>query len=327
MYDHRPAVAARTARQGGSYACMEFARKHGALMVLVLLVGVNLAFTPNFANVNTFWNMMIQVSSVLLVALGMTVVISSGGIDISVGSIMAIASIVTAKALGFGVGPAIVAGLATAALFGAFSGFMISKFKIQPIIVTLTIMISGRGIAQVINDAQLLNFTEPSFSFFGTHRLFGVVPVQVLIVGIAVASVYFLMNRMTFGLYVQAIGDNGKASRLSGVNIPLVMIGIYGISALLAGTAGLLETARLSAADANSIGKLIELDAIAAVAVGGTPLNGGKARVIGTAIGALIMIVITVSVNMNNIPYAYALVLKSIIIILAIYLQRERRRV
>jgi ribose/xylose/arabinose/galactoside ABC-type transport system permease subunit len=308
------------------FDAQEFAKKYGALIVLILLMAVNMIFTPNFASVNTMWNILIQVSTVMLVALGMTVVISSGGIDISVGSIMALSSIVTAKALGMGVFPAILLGLAVVAVFGMFSGFVISKFKVQPIIVTLTLMIAVRGVAQVVNDAQLLNFTEPSFTYFGVHRFFGVVPIQVVVMAIAIALVYFIMNRMTFGRYVQAMGDNYKASRLSGVNIFLVTVIIYGISAVFAGMAGLMETARLSAADANAIGKMIELDAIAAVAVGGTSLAGGRANVIGTVIGALIMLIITVSVNMNNIPFAYALVLKSIIIIVAVYLQRERRR-
>ncbi|MCX8130618.1 MAG: ABC transporter permease [Clostridia bacterium] len=302
----------------------ELSRKYGALAVLILLVLVNSFITPNFTSINTMWNILIQVSTVMLVALGMTIVISSGGIDISVGSVMAVASIVTAKSLGIGVFPAILLGLLVAACFGVFTGFMVAHFKIQPIIITLTLMIAGRGIGQVINDAMLLNFTEPKFTFFGLHRIGGVIPVQVVIMAIAIGSVYFVMQKMTFGRYVQAMGDNYKASRLSGINTFMTTAVIYSICSMMAGVAGLMETARLSAADANAIGKLIELDAIAAVAVGGTPLSGGRANVIGTVIGALIMQIITVSVNMNNIPYSYSLVLKAIIIIVAVYVQRER---
>jgi ribose/xylose/arabinose/galactoside ABC-type transport system permease subunit len=311
--------------KGHTLDISHLSRKYGALAMLLLLVLVNSLFTPNFANVNTMWNVLIQGSTVMLIALGMTMVISSGGIDISVGSIMAVASIVVAKSLGFGIFPAILIALAVTTCFGLFGGWIIAHFRIQPIIVTLTIMISGRGIGQVINDAQLLTFSVPAFSFFGTHRFWGVLPIQVLIMAIAIVVVYVIMNRMPFGTYVQAMGDNYKASRLSGINIYVTTIVIYSLSALLAGTAGILETARLSAGDANAIGRLIELDAIAAVAVGGTPLNGGKANVLGTVIGALIMLTITVSMNMNNIPYAYALVLKSVIIILAVYIQRERK--
>ncbi|MCX7710137.1 MAG: ABC transporter permease [Clostridia bacterium] len=325
MQNNMDAVAStKKGIQFDNHTVAEFAKKYGALIVLIILVAVNVMFTPNFAKVNTMWNVLIQVSTVMLVALGMTIVISSGGIDISVGSIMAISSIVTAKLLPIGVLPAILIGLLIAAGFGLFSGFMISHFRIQPIIITLTLMISVRGIAQVVNNANLLNFTEPKFSFIGTHRIFGVIPVQVVIMIVAIAVVYFVMQRMTFGRYVQAMGDNHKASRLAGVNTFMTILAVYALSACMAGLAGLIETARLSAADANSIGKLMELDAIASVAVGGTAMSGGRANVIGTVIGALIMQVITVSVNMNNIPFSYSLVLKSIIIILAVYVQRER---
>jgi ribose/xylose/arabinose/galactoside ABC-type transport system permease subunit len=171
---------------------------------------------------------------------------------------------------------------------------------------------------------MLLNFNEPKFSYFGVHRFWGVIPIQVVIIIIATILIYFIMRKMTFGRYVQAMGDNYKAARLSGINTFLTTIVIYAVCAVMAGMAGLIETARLSAADANAIGRLIELDAIAAVAVGGTSLNGGKANVAGTVIGALMMQVITVSVNMNNIPFSYSLVVKAIIIILAIYVQSER---
>lgn len=311
-------------KQIGTMNFKELVKKYGALSMLIIILLVNLLVTPNFASINTVWNILIQVSTILLVALGMTIVISSGGIDISVGSIMAIASIVVAKLLGMGVLPAILISLAVAAVFGAFTGFMVAYFKIQPIIVTLTIMIAGRGIAQVINDAMLLNFNEPKFSYFGVHRFWGVIPIQVVIIIIATILIYFIMRKMTFGRYVQAMGDNYKAARLSGINTFLTTIVIYAVCAVMAGMAGLIETARLSAADANAIGRLIELDAIAAVAVGGTSLNGGKANVAGTVIGALMMQVITVSVNMNNIPFSYSLVVKAIIIILAIYVQSER---
>jgi galactofuranose transport system permease protein len=302
----------------------ELARKYGALAVLIISILVNSILTPNFANINTVWNILIQVSTVMLVALGMTVVISSGGIDISVGAIMALASITGAKLLGLGVFPAILIALLFAACFGAFSGFMVAHFRIQPIIITLTLMISVRGVAQVMNNSQLLNFTEPKFSYFGLHRFFGVIPIQVVIMAIAIGIIYFVIKKMTFGRYVEAMGDNYHASRLSGINTFMTTIAIYALSAAMAGGAGLLETARLSAADANAIGRLVELDAIAAVAVGGTPLNGGRANIMGTVVGALIMQILTVSVNMNNIPYSYALVIKSIIIIVAVYVQRDR---
>ncbi len=299
-------------------------KKYGALFVLILVTLLNCIFTPNFSNVNVMWNIIIQVTTVMLVALGMTAVISLGGIDISVGSIMAISSIVVAKFLDLGVVPAILITLAIAAVFGIFSGFIVSKFNIQPIIVTLSVMIAGRGIGQVINDAQLLNFYNPEFSAIGTYKVFGVIPIQAFIMLVFIGIFLFVMKKTVFGTYIQAMGDNKKASSLSGVNTVFIVIAVYTISSIMAGMAGIVETARLSAADANAIGKSIELDAIAAVVVGGTPMTGGVANITGTVIGALIMQIITVSVNMNNIPFAYSLVLKSLIIVVAIYLQRDK---
>ncbi len=298
--------------------------KYATPILLVSLIVINVLFTPNFANVNTMWNILIQMTTILLTALGMTLVIASGGIDISVGSIMAISSIVTAKSLGFGVLQAIILGLLVSALCGLFIGFIIARFKIQPIIVTLPMMIGIRGIAQVINDSQLLNFNEPKLSFIGTYKLPGNIPIQMLIMIVVVGIVYFISNKMAFGRYVQAMGDNYKASRLTGINTFIITIGIYMISATLAGFAGIIETARLSAADANAIGKLMELDAIAAVAVGGTPMKGGRPNIIGTVFGVLIIQIITVAVNMNNIPFTYSLVLKAIVIILALWARRDK---
>ncbi len=304
----------------------EMARKYGAYAVLVLILALNCVFTPNFAKVTTINNILVQVATIMLVSLGMTIVISSGGIDISVGSIMAISAIISAKLLPYGVTTAVFGGLAIASFFGMLIGFLIIHYKIQPIIVTLTFMIAGRGIAQVINNAQLLNFIEPKFSYLGLHRFGNVLPIQVVIIAVAVAVISFIVKRMTFGQYIQSMGDNLKASRLAGINTFATTLIIYTLSSFLAGFAGIIETARLSAADANAIGRLIELDAIAAVAVGGTCMTGGRARIMGTMAGALIMQIITVSVNMNNIPYSYSLVVKSIIIILALYVQRERSK-
>lgn len=303
----------------------DFLRQYGALIVLVLMLIFNAFVTPNFFGIGTIWNIIIQSCTVILTGMGMTMVISSNGIDISIGAVMAIASMVSAKMLPFGVPLAILSGLAAAAVVGLFTGFIIAKFKIQPIIVTLTVMIAGRGIAQVMNDAMMLNFVNPAFSAIGTARIADRIPIQTFIIIVVVAITWFIMNRTTLGLYIQSAGDNMPAARLAGVHITKTILMVYAYSAVLAGLAGLIATARLSAADGNSIGKLSELDAIAAVAVGGTAMSGGRARVLGTVIGAVIMQLITIMVNMNNIPYAYAQVIKSIIIVAAVWLQRERK--
>lgn len=302
-----------------------FLRKYGAALALLALIIVNMAVTPNFASVNTIWNIIIQSSTIMLVAIGMTLVIAGGGIDISVGSIMAASSITMAYLMNYGIVAGVVGALLIAVLLGTLNGAIISFFKIQPLVVTLAMMTAIRGAAQLINDGRVLGFTDSGFTRIAYYRIAGHIPIQLIIIILVVAIGYFLMNKMSFGRYVEAIGDNEKAAVLAGIRIPLVTIAIYGVCAMLAGMGGILETARLSAADANNMGKLIELDAIAAVAIGGTALTGGRPHIIGTVIGVFIMQIITVMVNMNNIPYSYSLVIKTIIIVAAVYLQRSNK--
>lgn len=302
----------------------DYAPTYGALAALVLLVVINSVFTPNFLDVNNFRNILLQVSPTVLVAVGMTVVISTGGIDLSVGSVMAIASAVAATSLDYGAGVAILLALAAAAAAGAFNGALISGFRIQPIIVTLALLISGRGVAQVLsNGGQLIPFSNASFEYLGKGVVAGV-PVQVIVMALVVGLAIFLMRATPFGRYVVAVGGNEAASRLAGIKIHRTKIIVYALSGLLAGLAGLIETARLGASDAQKVGLNIELDAIAATVVGGTPLTGGRATVVGTLIGALIMQIITTGFVMNGISYAWSLVIKAAIIIVAVYIQRPK---
>lgn len=302
-----------------------FARKYGAFIVLLLMIVVNMIITPNFLSMGTLWNIVIQSCTILLTGMGMTMVVSSGGIDISVGSMMAMGAMCVAKFLPLGIFPAIVLSLVICMCLGTFTGFMIAKLKIQPMIMTLAMMMSVRGIAQVINDAMLLYVSDPIFSQLGTGRVGGIIPNQLFIIIAVVLLVYFIMKKTTLGHYIQAVGDNPQSARLAGVNTVKTIIIVYVLCAAFAGLAGIIETAKISAADGNAIGKLAELDAIAAVAVGGTSMSGGKARVLGTVIGALIMQLITIMVNMNNIPFEVSQVIKSIVIIIAVFLQRGKR--
>jgi ribose/xylose/arabinose/galactoside ABC-type transport system permease subunit len=310
-----PGVLSRLAALGPTY---------GALGALVLLVLGNILLTPGFATPANFLNTLVQVTPTVLVAIGMTLVIATGGIDLSVGSVMAIASALAATLLDYGVGVAILAGLAVAMAAGALNGALIAGFRIQPIIVTLALLISGRGIAQVMSEGgQLIAFTNPAFEYLGRGSV-GPIPVQVLIMVAVIALAVFVMRATSFGRYVIAVGGNEAAARLAGVKTNQTKIAIYAISGLLAGVAGLIETARLAASDAAKVGLNIELDAIAAVVVGGTPLTGGRATILGTIVGALIMQVITTSFNMNNIPFSWSLVLKAAIILVAVYIQRPK---
>jgi ribose/xylose/arabinose/galactoside ABC-type transport system permease subunit len=308
----------------GAGRIAEYAPTYGALAALVLLLVVNSVFTPNFFDVNNFRNILLQVAPTVLVAVGMTLVIATGGIDLSVGSVMAIASAVAATSLDAGAGLAVLLALCAATLTGAFSGALITGFRIQPIIVTLAVLISGRGVAQVLsNGGQLVPFSNEAFEYLGKGVALGV-PVQVLVMALALALAIFAMKATPFGRYVVAVGGNEAAARLAGVRVHRTKIMVYALSGLLAGLAGLIETARLGASDAQKVGLNIELDAIAATVVGGTPLTGGRATVLGTLVGALIMQVITTGFVMNGISYAWSLVIKAAIIIVAVYVQRPR---
>ena len=296
-----------------------------ALAALVVLVLLNAFFTPNFATAGNFWNILWQVSTVVLVAVGMTLVIATGGIDLSVGSIMAIAGAVAATQLDNGV---IVAGLlamAAAIAVGSLNGALIARDRIQPIVVTLATLIAGRGLAQVLsNDGQLVPIRSAAALAFGRDRI-GPVPIPVIVAVVVVAIAAFALRSTPWGRYVLAVGGNPAAARLAGVPVRRTMISVYAISGFLAGLAGLLEASRLGASDAAKIGLNVELDAIAATVVGGTALTGGRATIVGTVIGALVMQVIATSFNMLLIPYAWSLVLKAAIIVVAVWFQRPKR--
>jgi galactofuranose transport system permease protein len=325
----------------------DYAPTYGAFAALVLLLVLNFLFTNNFADFDNFRNILVQVAPTMLVAVGMTFVISTGGIDLSVGSTMAIASAVAAVSLEYAFGTmffqgllglelspvilqiadaaaAVVGGLAAAAIVGVLNGFLIAKFNIQPIIITLGLLIAGRGIAQIISrGGQLIPFTNSSFGYLGKGYIAGI-PVLVILLILIVLLAIFVLRATIFGRYVIAVGGNQEAARLSGVRVNWTKIAVYVLSALLAGLAGLIYTAKLGASDASKVGDGIELDAIAATVVGGTALTGGRATIIGTVIGALIMQIITTSFNMNGIKFSYSLVIKAAIILLAVYIQRPK---
>jgi ribose/xylose/arabinose/galactoside ABC-type transport system permease subunit len=297
----------------------------GALVALVVLVVANSVFTPNFATAGNFWNVLLQLSVTLLVAVGMTFVIATGGVDLSVGSVMAISAAVAAVTVDQGLIVAIPLALAAGMAVGLLNGAFVSYFKVQAIVVTLATLLAGRGLAQVVNrDGALLTIDDPGFLALGRGHV-GPVPVQVLIAAVVVALAVFLLRSTPFGRYVLAAGGNPAAARLSGVPVNRTVVSVYVLSGLLSGMAGLIEASRLGASAAAKIGQGAELDAIAAVVVGGTLLSGGRATLLGTVVGAVIMQVIATSFNMLLIPYSWALAFKALIILVAVYLQRPRR--
>jgi ribose/xylose/arabinose/galactoside ABC-type transport system permease subunit len=291
-----------------------WARDNGVYFAFALLVLVNAIFTTNFATTATLFNLLTQVAPILIVSLGMALVIGTEGIDLSVGSVMAIASAIVPLYLGYGWPVAVLIALVVGILAGGLNGFLVAFVGMQPIIATL---------AQVLVGGQLQIISDPSFLALGQAEVLGI-PLPVIIAGVLALIVGFVVQRTTFGRYVLAIGGNRAASYLSGHPVRAVLVAVYAISAALATIAGVLATARLSAGDPSTTGILIELDAIAAVVVGGTPLSGGKVSVAGTVMGALVMQVITATFIMNDLPFTYAQILKAVIILLAVYIQRGR---
>ena len=309
-----------------------FFTRYGTAMALLVLVAFNLAVTPNFATLQTLNVNLTQVCTIVIVGVGMTLVIATGGIDLSVGSLMAISGalapmifmgkLIQLDSLYLSVTLAIIVAIALAALLGAFNGWLIARFRIQPIVATLVLFIAGRGFAQVMTNGNLQVFKVPEFQFIGLGRVFGI-PFQVIIMVLVVAVAAWVLRRTLFGRQVLAIGGNERAARLSGIATARVKIAVYAISGACAGIAGLIVIAINSASDANLVGMGMELDAIAAVAVGGTLLTGGRATIIGTLIGALTIQLVRYTLLANGVPDAAALVVKAAIIITAVWLQQR----
>jgi simple sugar transport system permease protein/ribose transport system permease protein len=219
---------------------------------------------------------------------------------------------------------AVIVPVLIAGMFGFFNGWLITTFRIQPIIATLVLYIAGRGIAQVVTNGNLQAFKNPGFQYIGMGRPLGI-PFQVILMLVIVVVIAWMMRTTTFGRYVLATGGNESAARLAGVPVRRVKQAVYTISGLLSGLAGLIVIAINSSSDANLVGLNIELDAIAAVAVGGTPLTGGRATIVGTLLGALIIQLIRFTLLANGVPYAVAQVINAIIILVAVYIQRSRQ--
>ena len=320
--------------QNRAFSPFEFLSRYGTLIALGLLIIFNLVFTRNFATLQTLNVNLTQVCTIVIVAVGMTLVIGTGGIDLSVGSIMAISgalapmiflgTIMPVFDTGISVGIAMVVAIAVATLLGLFNGWLIAYFRIQPIVATLVLFIAGRGIAQVLTNGNLQVFRVPEFQWIGLGRPFGI-PVQVVIMIILVLAAAWMLRRTVFGRNIVATGGNEKAAELAGVSVNGVKLAVYAISGFCAGVAGLIVIAINSASDANLVGMGMELDAIAAVAVGGTLLTGGKVTIIGTLLGALTIQLVRYTLLANGVPDAAALVVKAAIIIIAVWLQQQGR--
>ncbi|MFB2549704.1 ABC transporter permease [Ensifer soli] len=262
---------------------------------------------------------------VALLAIGMTVVIATKGIDLSVGAVMAICGAVAAASSVRGDPLAITLLLAigTGLLCGVWNGFLVAVLNIQPIIATLVLMVAGRGIAQLVTEGAILTFNDPALISIGSGSFLALpMPVVIwLLLGIAVT---LLMRRTALGLLIEAIGVNRRASTLSGIRTPVLLMAAYMLSGLCAAVAGIIVAADIRGADANNAGLWLELDAILAVVVGGTSLLGGRFSIIASLIGAMIIQAVNTGILLSGFPPEFNLIIKAAIIVVILVIQSPR---
>jgi ribose/xylose/arabinose/galactoside ABC-type transport system permease subunit len=218
---------------------------------------------------------------------------------------------------------AITIALLAGAAVGVLNGVLISRFGIQPIVATLALLVGGRGLALVIAQGRLTEMFDPVLGAIGSGQFFGVPIVVLIALGVALV-VAVLVARTTFGRYVVASGGNPDASFLAGVPVRRTLLSVYVLSTTLAASAGIIQTARLSASDPSFVGNLIELSAITAVVVGGTPLSGGRVRIVGTLAGAMLMQLIAATLISHNLPDSVTRMVQAVIILGAVFIQRPR---
>ncbi|VVJ19372.1 ABC transporter [Amycolatopsis camponoti] len=298
-------------------------QNYGVYLAVVVLLLFNIAFTENFLSAANFRTQLVQAAPVCIVALGMALVIGTEGIDLSVGSVMSISAALIPLYLGAGPLTAIVVAVIAGIVSGLFSGYLVAYLGIQPIIATLALLVGGRGLALVIAHGQLVQLHNQEFLELGTGDFLGV-PIMVIVAGVLAVLAGLVVQRTTFGRHLVAVGGNRTASTLAGLPVKRVLISVYVISGALAAMAGVLATSRLAASDPSDVGLLMELSAITAVVVGGTPLTGGRVRVLGTVFGALLMQLVQATLIKHNLPDSTAQMVQAAIIIVAVYVARER---
>ncbi|MBP3040722.1 ribose ABC transporter permease [Bacillaceae bacterium Marseille-Q3522] len=298
--------------------------EYSVFIALVVLIILSSIAHPDFLSVINLSNILRQVSIIGIISVGMTFIIISGGIDLSVGSVLALTGTITIMLLNATEN----AGLAviTALLFGLFVGFingiLVTKGRINPFIVTLGTMAAARSLSLYFANGGSVSGTDTVYSQIANGYLFGMAyPIYLFI--FVVVFAYMILHKTRFGRYVYAIGSNEKAALLSAIRTERVKIGVYMIGGLLVGLGAVIESSRLNSISSASSGYSYELDAIAAVIIGGTRMSGGKGKILGTVAGILILGIINNMMNLMNVsPYLQGLV-KGAIIILAVLLQKK----
>lgn len=314
-----------------------FISEYAAYIALIILAVVLCAVSPEFRTASNFLNLMRQATFNGLIAFGMTCVILSDGIDLSVGSTFALSAIICAEMLVTGIAApiAIVASLVIGTALGAISGVLVTKGRLQPFIATLITMTAYRGFAMIITDGKPISrlsasieseFGASLFESLGKGSLdLGVVaiPVPVIIMLVSLAIFWFILHKTTFGRKIYATGSNIKCANLVGVDTTKTKIIVYAISGFMSALAGLIMISRVDSAQ-SILGEGYELDAIAAVALGGTSMSGGRGKIMGTFAGVLIIAVLNNGMNIMGINTYYQSVVKALVILIAVLADRKR---
>ncbi len=301
------------------------------ITALLLILLTNLIVSPEFFHLEIkdgrLYGSLIDIlnrsAPVALLALGMSLVIATGGIDLSVGAVIAISGAICANLLNSSYDALVVVmtlGLLSGLVAGLVNGSLVSFFGIQPIVATLVLMVAGRGIAQLINDGQIVTFQNASFAAVGVGSFAGL-PTPVVIVLVTLVTLHLLVRKTALGLFIEASGCNPTASHYAGVNVRAVRLTVYCISGFCAALAGMIITADIQGADANNAGLWLELDAILAVVIGGSSLAGGRFSLALAVIGVLIIQALSTTIIMSGIQPQYNLLIKSLVIIAALLMQ------
>lgn len=296
---------------------------YGVYAAIVVLLLVDAGLSSQFLSLGNLRVQLFQVTPVVLVAIGMSLVIGTEGIDLSVGAVIALAAAVIPLYLGYNALTAIALALVLGAVSGVLSGSMVAFARVQPIVATLAMMIGVRGIAVIMNGASAKPVNDPTIDGLGIDQWLGL-PKMAWITAAAVAAVWFVVRSTRFGRQLVAIGDNRAASQLAGLPVRRVLLLVYVISGVLAAFAGVLIVGHGAEADPANYGLSYELSAITAVVVGGTPLTGGKVRILGSVAGAVLMQLVIATLVQHNIPNSYAQMIQAAIICAAVYAARGR---
>lgn len=304
------------------------------ILALIIILLTNWLISPNFFSIRTvegrYLGSVIDIlnrgAPVILLAIGMSLVIATKGIDLSVGAIIAICGAVAAVLVSKTDTPAILAifiSIGVGILCGLWNGILVAIFDIQPIVATLILMVTGRGIAQMITEGQIAIFNNQTLSFVGTGVVFGFPFPIFLSLGVLIV-IYLVVRRTALGLLIESVGANDRASYYSGINVKLIKLMVYVISGICAALAGLILTADIRGADANNAGLWLEIDAILAVALGGAiPGKGGRFFLGLSVVGALIIQSVTTGILLSGLPATFNLIVKALVVLAVLLIQSD----